>query len=685
MRHICFLIALFALLPLPVVAAPPSGPVNLSADSLVLDQQSGLYRAEGDVLIEQGELRLSSGSADWNQQSGEAACYGGVRLESPDGIMTGESLTYDFNSGLGLLLNGQAELAKNSLFLSGDTIEKRSELSYRVTGGSFTTCSGQNPAWKLTATRLDVDVDGYARAKNAVFYLKNIPIIYLPFIALPAKTTRQTGLLFPEISHSNRLGDRYTQPFYLVVDDNIDATLIVDYMSDFGTGTGLEFRYLLNDSKPGKFYGNYISGFDDEPDRALVEWTHDGKLPGDVRLVVDAEYVSKKDYYELFASDAEVYTSEKSQSTLYLNKSWEKSVLAGRALYTRNLKQSSGTVLQYLPEARFNYLPQRLAGSPLFISLLGESTYLWQRQGVKGNRLRMQPTLSSDLLVGRYLEIVPKISWLQRDYRFDGESEAEGIPVATVTVGNRFARVFSIAGKTVTHIRHAVEPILRYTYIPKVDQSHLPQLDYLDQIDARNVLTFELMNRFTARLQKDGEMPQYREFASLRLAVDFDVEEERRTPGPLPDKNRPFSPIRGEIILRPFSYSYLRGDIAYDANDNADYVESWSVWAGLKDHRGNGLLLNYNYRRNDFDYLSGGVDLALLDPLYLSYKQRYDLETNLKLEEIAQLELRGQCWAVLLSYSDRPAEEKVGLEFSLSGISAGEMITSFAKNIKNFL
>jgi LPS-assembly protein len=651
---------------------------------MVLDQESGLYRAEGDVQIEQGDLRLTAGTADWSQESGKAFCSGGFRLESSDGVMTGDSLNYDFTTGLGFIENGEAELAASSVFLSGDKIEKRGDISYRVTGGSFTTCSGEKPAWKLTASTLDVDVDGYAEATNAILYLRDIPILYFPYITLPAKTTRQTGLLFLEYSHSTRLGEQFKQPFYLVIDDHMDATLTADYMSDFGFGTGLEYRYLLNDSQPGRFFGNYITGFDDEPDRALVEWTHDGQLPGGTRLVADVEYASKKDYFSIFGGNADVYASEKSQSTIYLSRPWEKSVLAGRAQYTRDLDQSSSTILQYLPEVRFDYMPHRVADSALFVSFLAETSYLWQREGFKGTRLRLQPTLSSDLLVNRYIEIVPQIAWLQRDYRFDDSSEEEGIPVATVTAGSRLSRVFNVNGKSLTHIRHAVEPIFRYTYIPEVDQSHLPQLDYLDRIDPQNTLTFELMNRLTARLLKDGNLPQYREFASLRLAVDYDIAEERRTPGPLPDKNRPFSPIRGELILRPSQTSYLRGDLAYDANDNADYVESWSAWAGLHDHRGNGLLVNYNYLRNDFDYLSGGVDVALLDPLYFSYQHRYDVETDFKLEEVVQLELRGKCWAILVSYSDRPAEEKVDFEFSLSGISAGEMITSFSKTMKNF-
>lgn len=684
MRRSCLLIYFIIFKASLTLAATPQGPVNLTADSLVLDQETGLYLAEGDVRIEQGEIALSAAEARWDQQAARAVCSGGIRLESPAGILTGESLTYDFATGTGLLRDGTAELASESVFLSGDKIEKRGPVSYRVTGGSFTTCPGDTPAWKLTASRLDVDVEGYARARNAVFYLRDIPVLYLPFIALPAKTERQSGLLLPELSRSDRLGVRYIQPYYHVIDDHMDATLTLDYMSDFGVGTALEYRYLFRRSKPGRFYGNYITGIDGEPDRALVEWQHDGRLPGDVRLAVDAEYVNKKDYFNIFGGDADVYASEKSESTLYLSRGWDKTILAGQASYIRNLDASSAEVLQYLPEIRFDYLPQRLGVTPVFASLLGESAYLWQRRGMKGTRTRLRPLLSTDLLVGRYLEVVPRIAWLHRDYRFEDNEQDEGLPITDVTVGSRFGRVYRLDQDGMTHLRHAVEPIIRYRYIPEIDQDDLPQLDSRDRVAPENLLTLELMNRFTARFRnRDGNV-QFRELASLRVGIDYDIREERRTTGPPPDEKEPFSPIRGELILRPSATSFLRGDLEYDFESDDPGVERWAAWGGYHGPEGNGLLFNYNFRRDDFDYLDGGVDLAVLAPWFASYRQRYDLESDSKIEDVAQLEYRGKCWSIMLSYRDRPDEQQVSLEFSLSGLSGGRLIEPFSASIKKY-
>ena len=121
-----------------------------------------------------------------------------------------------------------------------------------------------------------------------------------------------------------------------------------------------------------------------------------------------------------------------------------------------------------------------------------------------------------------------------------------------------------------------------------------------------------------------------------------------------------------------------------NANDNADQVESWSAWGGFHDRRGNGLLVNYNYFRDDFDYLAGGVDLALLKPLYLSYEQRYDLDSETTLEEVASIELQGDCWSILVSYRERPDEEKVNFEFSLSGLSGGRLLKPLTTILRNF-
>ena len=98
-------------------------------------------------------------------------------------------------------------------------------------------------------------------------------------------------------------------------------------------------------------------------------------------------------------------------------------------------------------------------------------------------------------------------------------------------------------------------------------------------------------------------------------------------------------------------------------------MESLAVWGGFRDQLGNGLLLNYSYDRDEYEYLSAGADLALLAPLYVNYENRYDLLGQKNLDYRTSLEYRSGCWSVSGSWYERPGDRGVSFNFSLSNIT----------------
>ena len=166
-------------------------PVNLEADQLSYDRDSGRYQASGNVQLSQGELEVSSKLLWWNQVSGEIVAEGDVRLSSPDEQMSGSKVQYNLQQGTGRVEDGQIFLREQNLHVQGKEIERRGEFDYRIVDGTFTTCDGEVPSWKFGAEQVDVTVEGYAKAKNAVFYLKDIPSFYVPYILYPVKTDHE--------------------------------------------------------------------------------------------------------------------------------------------------------------------------------------------------------------------------------------------------------------------------------------------------------------------------------------------------------------------------------------------------------------------------------------------------------------------------------------------------------------
>lgn len=108
--------------------ADTSAPVEVTADSLRVNQDTGEAVFTGNVLIGQGEMRLSAASvtvvyAEGGQQRIQTLnATGGVTLVSgPDAAEASEAV-YDVAGGT-IVLTGDAIVARGDSVLAGDRIE----------------------------------------------------------------------------------------------------------------------------------------------------------------------------------------------------------------------------------------------------------------------------------------------------------------------------------------------------------------------------------------------------------------------------------------------------------------------------------------------------------------------------------------------------------------------------------
>ncbi len=665
-------------------------PVNIEADELVYDQAAMAYRATGDVRLRKGALTLVSDQVFYNDSTAEARASGNVHLTEPSGDLRSAQLEYNLDSGLGRITSGSVFMKEHSFHLVGAEIEKLGEQTYRVEDGTFTTCDGDVPSWKFGASRVDVTLGKYAAARNVLFYLHDIPVLYLPYVVFPVKNERESGLLMPRFGYSDKRGAELSLAYYQVIARNQDATFFIDYLSDFGTGQGLEYRYVFGEDNEGTLKGYYVNNVRDqylrdqikedpslaetldESDRYAVEWNHLGTLPGAWRLSADVEYVSNRDYFEEFGVEAEDYNKDQTESVVFLSRAWQNSILAGELNYTQDLEVDDDTTLQRLPEIRFDALRQRIGKTPFFYSLGTSYTYFWRQEEVyakiKGHRLNVRPAVSAFFTTLDWLEIVPEIGYRERVYQTSSAGpgyEDEGIYDISTRIGTSFSRVYDSDLGSYQKIRHSIDPEIYYSYIPEDDQDHLPYFDALDRIEPENQVTYSLTNRFTARLESEQGEAEYREFLYLRLSQSFDIRQSRHDREAL-GGGKPFSPIRGELIFSPTRASFLDLDARYDPYGGS--LQAFNVHSGLKDRADNSLSFDYRYTKDSNEYLAGNVDLAWLAPVYLGYQHRYDFTDRITLEQVFDIEYRAQCWSLFLTLRDRLEDKEYMLTFALSGI-----------------
>jgi Organic solvent tolerance protein OstA len=94
-----------------------------------------------------------------------------------------------------------------------------------------TTCDGENPDWEIAGSSMKVTLEGYGLMKHARLRAKNVPVIYSPVVAFPAKTKRQTGFLLPYLAYSkDKDGIDIEVPFFWSINPQMDATFYSRYM-----------------------------------------------------------------------------------------------------------------------------------------------------------------------------------------------------------------------------------------------------------------------------------------------------------------------------------------------------------------------------------------------------------------------------------------------------------------------
>ncbi len=659
------------------IAEPTSdeqAPISLSADSLTYQAEDDSYEATGDVVLRQGDVELQAESLLWQAATQDAAARGKVQLRQPGTEVYGEQMLYNLATGHGKVRSGSVFVREGNFHLSGGQVEKMGETQFRVEQGNFTTCDGVVPDWKFSAEEVDVTLGGYAKARNVWFHVRDVPLLYTPYLLFPVKTERESGLLAPWFGYSSSRGARASLAWYQVIDRHMDATLYLDYLSKVGLGKGLEYRYALAGQNNGKALYYHVTGFAETPDLDYLEWEHRGTLPGGWKLTADVDYTDDELFFDEFGEVAEEYNRDKVVSTLMLQRNWEKLNVVGFARYVKDMEGSNDATLQRLPELSLALARYRVGETPIYLALESYATHFSRDAGEEGERLYLRPSVSASIKPGGWLEIVPEIALHQRVYETDAGQADKSVPEASLMLATRLVRDFDIDSWGMDRLRHSIEPRLKYTYIPDEPQDHLPSFDLYDRIEAQNTFGYEVINRLTGRSPAGDGTSTYREILNLRLAQTYDLDEARHNRS---GKDQPFSDLLVELTFHPTENVFLDVDSQVPVYGDTRFSR-FSASTSVRDKQGNAASLNYVYSDEDetavaSDYVGFQLDTSLFKPFYVRFEERYDFREKRELEKVFGVEYRSQCWSLFLTYRNRSLadgdeDHEVMLNFALAGL-----------------
>jgi LPS-assembly protein len=698
---------------------------EITADQITYNQVTNAYTAEGDVRISRQGRILTADKARLDQTTHLAWAEGNVRLLSGQDTLTGRRLELNLENETGTLSDGKLFLAQNHMYVNGKLILKTGPQTYFAKDASVTTCDGPKPDWHITGKDLKVTIQGYGFVKHAAFWADGIPLMYTPFLFFPVKLKRQSGLLTPDFSFSDRKGFDYLQPFFWAINDNTDATLFSDYMTERGLRLGAEYRYVASEHSMGTFMldGFHDRQIDDGQGNNSQRWGYTGDaslrtnrdrywlrgkanqdLPWKMTAKADVDLVSDQDYLQdfkngfngfeqtrayflrTFGRNIDDYTETIRQNQLNINRLWTSYTFNTNVRWFQDAVHDGPpdtlTPLQDLPEITLDGIKQKIDGSPLYYSLATSYINFYHETGDRGQRADVNPRVYYPTRFFNAVSVEPSAGIRQTEWHVDHYETAPAddkrdfnrtLYDLSLNTSMDFDRVYPIATAGCDRLKHDIRPQIIYTYIPNVDQGNDPNFDALDRIDGQNLVTFALTNTLIARKPSTvpslGPEAEYIPFLRFRLEESFDINKYKD------DDPRPFTDIDGELEIRPGRYVLLNGDFLWRPYNSEFY--GYNLALNLFDLRGDRLSLDYRFTRETEEFLpvksinvSGALRVTQRWALRGSYES--DLENNQFIASGAGVSYISQCWGVDLDYT-RDEQNNIGIAFRVHLIGLGSI------------
>jgi lipopolysaccharide assembly outer membrane protein LptD (OstA) len=349
----------------------------------------------------QGQTILTADWVVYSRGGSRGVASGNVVFS--DGVDTVYSNFVEFNLSTlqGVLFLAEFDDTVNRFRLQGDEIVKTGDQTYTFERGMFTTCrcpdEGEDP-WQIRAESANLELDGYAVARNTTINILGVPILWLPWMAYPLKSERESGFLFPEVAYRGRNGIAVGLPYFWAAAENLNVTVTPQWLEKRGFKGDLEVEYLLGEHSEGTIYGSYIhddaideDSLDDpfDADRWAVHGAQSLHLPqgwqvqSEFKVVSDNRYPS--DFRELSRFRRDRYLT----STVFGTKHFGDNGLSGfvgAAHWADDIQSPDNQdrdpyLLQRLPDLEFKVLPSRLSWAERLVpSLDGEYIYFAQEQ-----------------------------------------------------------------------------------------------------------------------------------------------------------------------------------------------------------------------------------------------------------------------------------------------------------------
>jgi LPS-assembly protein len=556
-----FSVAASAQFTLPIgVSTSSNAPVSITGRTFVFDQKTDIMTATGDAQLQQQQTLLQADIIEFERRTHQALATGSVHYSDPAANITASSANIDSDNETGELTNAKLTANENEYYLAGKKIQKLFGQNYDVQDGYFTTCGCESgtPSWSISGKDLNVHLGGTGTVRDASFNILGHPVLDFPYAVFPADTDRHTGFLEPRMGQSHQRGIQYLQPYFIDINKSQDATLAFDAETQARIGALGEYRIRNGEDD----YLKFTSAFFNESIRKnansdIVDTQiADPHIPvnryaiiGDMRQhltpsltlfadatsVSDSLYLREMNIYGLSAGYGDYFTTRRTADSHFgLLQNFNDSYFKFDGTWIQDTIQPQKFALQTLPEAVFSGR-QKLFGGLAYSDFDFQAIDYYRYDGVQGRRFDANPRLTVPFrwqnyffgnvtaearetvydVSGHNLLVTPvgttaNTTWnnaLSLGGLTQGGLQNRNMLYGSAEIGTVLDRIYRVKWGAIKRIKHTIEPLVLYNYVPNYNQNNLPLFDETDRVNARSLITGGVTSRIYAQYGGAAEPP----------------------------------------------------------------------------------------------------------------------------------------------------------------------------------
>jgi len=326
-----------------------------SADSATVFVQDQRVFLQGKALTERRGSTLEADTITYRSASCLLDASGEPKLFDRGQVMVGQGIRYDTCVRRGVITDALTNFTEGSTvwFLRGDVSQDSSSNRIYAASSEITSCDLPVPHYHFSARQVKWVSKSVLVARPVVLYVRDVPILWLPFIFQDMRPGRHSGILVPQFGFNdlvrpNRSYNRQVTNigYYWAPSDYIDLTGRLDWYSNryLQYGIGGQYNWL------NRFVSGSVAYSKQQQtgggSSMTLRWDHQQTFDLSTSLNLDLNYASNTTILERNAIDPLLNTKQITSSVNFSKRyGWGTVTLGGN----RRQSLSDGSVQQLLP------------------------------------------------------------------------------------------------------------------------------------------------------------------------------------------------------------------------------------------------------------------------------------------------------------------------------------------------